>query len=86
VRFSSTGEVIDCQGACPDAFVEAVAYGAQLLVSAGELLGLEGFSSMDMTSPGGAWLMYRHPDGGLVACKPARPAILEALRRQLGIR
>jgi hypothetical protein len=84
VRLSPDGEVLESQG-LEDGFADAVAYTAQLTDLVGELMGLAGFESVELTFAEGKWVVARQDDRTIVAVKGDTAATLEGLRQLVGL-
>lgn len=85
LRLSKDGELLDRGGPPDDGFSDAVAYATQLTDLVGELLGVDGFISLELTFHQGKCLVYRQADGDTVALRPGPRGSIEVLRQKLGL-
>jgi hypothetical protein len=76
--------VLERQGP-EDGFCDLVAYAAQLTDLVGELLGLAGFETVELTFHDGKCVLARQQDRSILAVKAGARSSLEGLRQRLGL-
>jgi hypothetical protein len=84
MRLSPDGELMERQGP-DDGFSDLVAYTAQLTDLVGDLLGLAGFETVELTFHNGKCVVARAEDRTILAVKAGARASLEGLRQRMGL-
>jgi len=84
MRLSPDGELMERRGP-DDGVSDLVAYAAQLTDLVGELLGLAGFETVELTFQEGKCVMARGEDRTILAVKAGARATLEGLRQRMGL-
>jgi hypothetical protein len=83
VRLSPSGTLISGSGTSE--LAELAAYAAQMADLVGELLGIERFTTMELSLSDGACVIARQPNGDLVAVRGGRATDPLSLRKRAGL-
>ncbi len=82
-RISPGGILID--GSAAPELIESVAYAALLAETAGELMGVGAFTTIEIMLSTGACVVARDPGGDLLSMTGSRPGEVAELKRALGL-
>jgi hypothetical protein len=84
MRLSPDGELMERQGP-DDGFSDVVAYAAQLTDLVGELLGVAGFETVELTFQSAKCVVARAEDRTILAVRAGARSTLEGLRARMGL-
>jgi len=84
VRLDPAGNVVSAKGDSEE-LAPVAAYTARLAELIGNMLGMEGFSSLECGFPNGRVFLHRERSGNLVALKVPADAEVGALRERFGV-
>lgn len=84
VRLDAAGNVVSAKGESEE-LAPVAAYTARLAELIGNMLGMEGFSSLECSFPSNRVFLHRERSGNLVALKVPADAEVGALRERFGI-
>ena len=83
LRLSAAGRVM--AGDAPPELIESVAYAAQMADVVGELIGIDGFVSIEVATSRGACVVGRQSNGDVVAMAAGHAVDATTLKRLLGL-
>jgi hypothetical protein len=84
VRLDPAGNVVSAKGDSEE-LAPVAAYAARLAELIGNMLGMEGFSSLECSFPKDRVFLHRERSGNLVALKVPADAEVGALRERFGV-